>query len=249
MSNDATFNQHINNKCSSIKLLIAWALRTFTSRRPSVMLTLWMTLIRCHIEYCSQLWSPHKTGALQSIELLQKSFLNRIDGLYSLDYWEQLSHLKLYSLERRRERYRIIYTWRVIEGQVPNFDSTPITSRHTSKRLGRMCVVPPVTSPTGNAITSIREASLPIMGPQLFNVLPLELRNLTECSVEDFKTELDQFLASIPDQPLLPGLTQFRRIDSNSIIDWVHSPYLPVQTVQPKPSLRRRCAAEAVTRR
>ena len=33
-----------------------------------------------------------------------------------LDYHERLRELKMFSLERRRDRYRIIYGWQQIEG-------------------------------------------------------------------------------------------------------------------------------------
>ena len=36
------------------------------------------------------------------------------------DYWNQLKKLHLYSLERRREGYIVIYIWRILEGQVPD---------------------------------------------------------------------------------------------------------------------------------
>ena len=37
--------------------------------------------------------------------------------------------------------------------------------------------------------------------------LPLYLRNMTKCSVEIFKEELDKYLMMIPDEPSVPGLT------------------------------------------
>ena len=64
LSNDATFTKHIQEKCISIKSKIAWVLRTFKSRERTTMLTLWKTLIMCHLDYCSQLWSPSRTGAI-----------------------------------------------------------------------------------------------------------------------------------------------------------------------------------------
>ena len=48
-----------------------------------------------------------------------------------------LEVLKLYSLQRMRERYGIIYVWKIIEGLVPNL-SDPITF---SDHRGRACVV------------------------------------------------------------------------------------------------------------
>ena len=40
--------------------------------------------------------------------------------MQGLKYWEQLGELKLYSLERCRERYIAIYIWRILEGHVPS---------------------------------------------------------------------------------------------------------------------------------
>ena len=44
----------------------------------------------------------------------------------------------MYSLQRRRERYRIIYTWKILENLVPNINGCFKYKDHP--RLGRMCV-------------------------------------------------------------------------------------------------------------
>ena len=59
--------------------------------------------------------------------------------MQSLEYSERLVSLKLYSLQRRRERYCIIYVWKIIEGLVPNF-SKPIVCFY-SERRGRSCII------------------------------------------------------------------------------------------------------------
>ena len=220
MSNDATFTNHINDRCELVKSKVAWILRTFKSRHRTPMMTLWKTLVICHLDYCSQLWSPSTTGTIQCLELLQKAFTTRIAGMSGLSYWDQLAQLNLFSLERRRERYQIIYTWRILEGQVPNLDSTPVKSTFSDRR-GRSCEIPTVASSASQRIKTIRFASLPFKGPRLFNSLPSTIRNLSECTLTTFKCALDRFLAELPDQPLIPSMTQHRLCDSNSIIDWV----------------------------
>ena len=45
--------------------------------------------------------------------------------------------LKLYSLQRRRDRYTIIYVWKILESIVPNLN-IPITC-YSSIRRGRLC--------------------------------------------------------------------------------------------------------------
>ena len=60
-------------------------------------------------------------------------------GKRDCSYSDRLSLLMLYSLQRRRERYCIIYVWKMIEDLVPHFP-IPIVCTH-SERRGRYCVV------------------------------------------------------------------------------------------------------------
>ena len=57
---------------------------------------------------------------IQAIEKLQKDFLFKIPAIKDLNYWNQLKRLKMLSLQRRLERYRIICTWKILDGLVPN---------------------------------------------------------------------------------------------------------------------------------
>ena len=52
----------------------------------------------------------------------------------------------------------------------------------------------------------MRDQSFQMHGPKLFNSLPAKLRNKTKCSIDDFKTELDQYLEKIPDEPKIDGM-------------------------------------------
>ena len=52
---------------------------------------------------------------INELERVQKSFTNKIDGMENLDYHQRLKELKLYSLERRRKSYLIIYAWQMLE--------------------------------------------------------------------------------------------------------------------------------------
>jgi hypothetical protein len=54
----------------------------------------------------------------------------------NLNYWERLKHLALYSLEERRERYIIQYTWKVLTGLAPNLESetSRIVTRYRERR-------------------------------------------------------------------------------------------------------------------
>ena len=58
LSDDCTFNLHIENVVISVSRLIGWVMRTFRSRTKLVMLTYWSSLLKSRLDYCSQLWSP-----------------------------------------------------------------------------------------------------------------------------------------------------------------------------------------------
>ena len=222
MSSDGTFKNHINTAIHTANHLCGWTLRTFYSRHRQPMLTLWKTLIHPKLDYCSQLWNPNKTGDIQELEQVQRSFIRKIQGIQHLSYWEQLKETSLYSLERRRECYQVIYLWRILEGQVPNFSGTDseIKSRWHQRR-GRYCQVPHDSRSGTTAPQNLRLSSFAVHAPRLFNSLPDYIRNTTDCSLNVFKGLLDKFLASVPDEPLIRGYTAYRRADTNSLLDMV----------------------------
>ena len=226
MNRTGTFTQQIANLITEGNKLCGWILRTFATREEQPMITLWKSLARSRLEYCSQLWCPLKKGDIQNVEMVQRSFIRKITGMRDLSYWEQLKKLKMYSLERRRERYRIIYVWRVLEGHVPNIGNNRIVSQDHERR-GRECVPPRVKSSADRQVQNLIYSSLPVHGQKLFNALPRSLRNITGCKVDTFKRELDKFLSTIPDEPRIRGYEQYSRTESNSLIDTIKSAYEP----------------------
>ena len=139
MSSNCTFDFHISNLYKRCSNLAGWILRTFTTRDPQVMLTLYKSLVMSRLEYASQLWSPYLLKHVYLIEKVLRAFTKHIAGMCFLSYSKRLEVLKLYSLQRRRGRYGIIYVWKIIEGLVPNL-SDPITCSFSDRR-GRACVV------------------------------------------------------------------------------------------------------------
>ena len=180
------------------------------------LITLWKSLVAPALDYCCQLWSPSALGLIQSLEGVQSSFFNKIAGMASLDYWDQLKALKMVSLQRRRERYICMYVWKVLEGLVPNFG---LQSTHSMRR-GRNCIVPAVNRAGPQRYQTVRYNSMGVLGPRLINHLPSCIRDMTGCSVDSFKKALDKHLDSIPDEPRLPRLVKFCSKASNSILEY-----------------------------
>ena len=156
--------------------MIGWGLRTFRGRSSFLLLTMFKSLVQPHLDYCSQLWSPSTQEEINKIESVQKSLVSRIhDGrLRNLDYWGKIRILHLYSQERRRERYMCIFIWKISQGLVSGY-TLPFTCM--SSRTGRK-VVPATISPSApSSVKKARASSLSVKGAQLFNLLPLNLRN------------------------------------------------------------------------
>ena len=201
MSDNANFTEHISKVCKIVNQKCGWILRTFVCRNTFFMKLMWKSLVQPNIDYCSQLWMPFKSGEMEKIENLQKQFTKRIPEVKNLSYWDRLKKLKMLSQERRMERYRIIYTWKILEGKSPNCG----IQNKNHDRLGRLCEIPKIIANSKKSIQTLRENSFQINGPKLFNCLPKKIRNKKGCSIEEFKAELDQFLEKIPDQPKSEG--------------------------------------------
>ena len=213
MSNDCLFKKQIDLCIEKAKNLISWILRSFISRDVTTMITLYKSLVIPVLEYCSVLWNPTAVGQIRQIEEIQKSYVRSINGMRDKNYWDCLKGMKMYSLQRRRERYRIIYVWKILENLVPNINNTLTTKENP--RLGRLCNI--VVSDPKNR--RIRDSTLPIQGAKLFNTLPKHIRNMKNVPLNKFKGALDTFLNLIPDEPQITGYTACRRASSNSIID------------------------------
>ena len=96
-------------------------------------------------------------------------------------------------------------------------------------RRGRVCAVPNVSTTASVRVQTIRRASFAINGPRIFNSLPQNIRDTTNCDINAFKARLDKFLSKVPDQPLIPGYTAYRQCDTNSLLDWLSSSHVPVE--------------------
>ena len=176
------------------------------------MLTLYKSLVRCHLEYCSPLWNPSKIGEIQQLESVQRSFTRRIAGMRNLGYWDRLKALSLMSLQRRRERYILIQMWKINYGVTSNDLKIQF---HDNDRLGPVAIIPPLFKGSSTAHQSLRDGSFKVAGPKLWNCIPKSIRKFG--TLDGFKSRLTNFLLSIPDKPPIRGHTS---PNSNSILDW-----------------------------
>ena len=221
MSDSANFSDNIALVAKKAKNRASWILRTFQSRDEHLMKTLLKTLIYPIAEYCCQLWSPQMKKEIAMLEDAQRYFTRMINDMEKKSYWDRLKVLKLYSLERRRERYIIIYTWKLLKGIIPNIEGEKSIRIKFSDRKGTECQIPSMrSSRVMDRVQSMIDNSLVVKGPKLFNTLPRELRDF-DGNQEKFKKMLDDFLMKIPDQPVLPSDVYVQEASSNSLLEQI----------------------------
>ena len=175
-------------------------MRSFRRRSKHVMLTIWKTMVQPKLDYCSVLWSPDDQASIARLESVSRHFTSQVQGMAEQDYWDRLSLLHLYSQERRRERYSIIFIWKIAQQLVMGYTMGFVDN----PRRGRLAEVHQLSNQLPPAVRKAREASLPVKGAKLFNMIPKELRDMAGTSLQ-FKEGLDKWLTNILTSPLSMG--------------------------------------------
>ena len=102
------------------------------------MLTLYKTLVRPLLDYCSPVWSPYRKNDIMKIEKIQKRYTKMIEGCKSLSYGERLERLSLTTLEVRRHRADLIQVFKIINDEGRTYPNDFFTFRERTGRKNTM---------------------------------------------------------------------------------------------------------------
>ena len=216
-STDSTFNLHVTNIVKKANSKAAWVLSVFKTRTSNEMMLLYKTYVRPHLEYCCPLWNPSGPNSINLIiqlESVQRTFTSKIAGMHDMNYWQRLKNLNLMSLQRRRERYIIIYMWKVLTGKAPNDLQI---SFYMNQRGAIKATLPSIPNRRSNIASY--DKSFSVLGPKLWNLLPTEC-SLKLDSLDSFKHSIGNFVQSFPD---LPPANGYFCPNSNSLLEWASS--------------------------
>ena len=67
--------------------------RNITHKCKEIMLPLYNSFVRPHIEYANAVWHPYKRKDIEKVEKVQRHFTKRISGMLNKKYHERLISL------------------------------------------------------------------------------------------------------------------------------------------------------------
>ena len=191
-----TNNLKSSNQCieavKKAQKLLGYIKRQFRKRNKETILTLYNALVRPHLEYAVQFWSPSLRKDIERLEAVQARATKLIPSTRvtrHLGYVRSLECLNLYSLEKRRLRGQLIETFKMLKGvnyinyrHLFTFSNNRTRSNGWKLELKRFN-----TGQCGNFFTYK-------IAP-MWNRLPAEAVN--SASVEQFKIELDKVIDTL----------------------------------------------------
>ena len=111
------FGKHISEIVKKANRRIGLIKKGFDCLDKEMFMYLYPVLIRPLLEYCVQIWSPHKQGDIDLLERVQRRATKIVPALRNLSYAERLQRLNLTTLEERRIRGDMIETYKILTGK------------------------------------------------------------------------------------------------------------------------------------
>ena len=193
VSKNFKFSNHIGKIAAKANSILGRIRRTFTHLDVDNVRLLYSSLVRPHLEYAVQSWSPHYRKDIFKLEQVQRRATRLVPQLNDTPYEERLKIFNLTTLEERRIRGDAIETYKFMHG-LENVDPTQFfklvregPSLHTRGNQLKL--------ETQYARTELRRNFYSVRAAKQWNNLPRDVV-LSE-NLNTFKNRYDNFKANL----------------------------------------------------
>uniref|UniRef100_A0A803K5E7 Reverse transcriptase domain-containing protein n=1 Tax=Xenopus tropicalis TaxID=8364 RepID=A0A803K5E7_XENTR len=157
------------------------------SRDENIILPLYRSLVRPHLEYAVQFWAPVLKKDINELEKVQRRATKLVKGMEDLNYEVRLSRLRLFSLEKRRLRGDMITLYKYIRGDSRQLGDVLFSHKNNQRTRGH-----PFRLEERSFHLKQRRWFFTVRAVRLWNALPSDV--VMADSVNAFKRGPDEFL-------------------------------------------------------
>jgi len=187
-----SWNAHIDYVVSKANRMLGLIKRTCKGLDdPKTLCTLYCSLVRSNLEYCSVVWSPYTKRNIDKLERVQRratKFILKSDDPYDI----RLKKLNLMSLEKRRSLTDVTFPYKVLNGDI-NIDVSKIFDFHSEADRFSLRSKDSLTLKKKFARTNVLKYSFVHRITDQWNQLPLDIR--VSDNVNIFKSRVKKFFS------------------------------------------------------
>ena len=135
---DLKWKEHITNVTKKANSTLGFLRRNLQHCPKDCRKIAYTALVRSIMEYGSVIWDPYSKTEIDKLESIQrrgarficKDYKSREDGCIT----RMLKELDLPTLQTRRQQQRLIFFYKVVEGQIPALPAEDFIKTHKPKR-------------------------------------------------------------------------------------------------------------------
>jgi len=147
-----SWSTHIQQICVKARKILGLLYRKVAKHTSDqmVVLKLYLALVRPHLEYASQVWSPYMSKDVQLLEKVQKFALRICSKCYLTEYEELLELFDISSLENRRLFLSLCTLYNIINKfcYFPSYSLPSLSSSSKSRTHHSVCYKVPFARTT-----------------------------------------------------------------------------------------------------